>query len=79
MAALARLADVAPEEAIVIGDTPYDAQAAARAGMKTIGLLCGDFSEEKLRESGVIDVYQDVADLLEHYERSPLAAAAGAA
>ena len=77
-AALARLDDVAPDEAIVIGDTPYDAQAAARAGMKTIGLLSGGFSEEKLRESGAIDVYQDVADLLEHYERSPLVSPAAA-
>ena len=78
LAALARLDDVAPEEAIVIGDSPYDAQAAARAGMKTIGLLSGGFSEERLRASGAIDVYQDVADLLEHYERSPLAGSAAA-
>jgi beta-phosphoglucomutase-like phosphatase (HAD superfamily) len=78
LTALARLDDVAPDEAIVIGDTPYDAQAAARAGMKTIGLLSGGFSEETLRESGVIGVYCDVADLLEHYHESPLAPEASA-
>jgi HAD superfamily hydrolase (TIGR01509 family) len=72
-AALARLDGVAPEEAIVVGDTPYDAQAAARAGMSAIGLLSGGFSEEALRSSGMIDVYRDIADLLEHYEESPLA------
>ena len=71
--ALARLDGVAPDEAIVIGDTPYDAKAAARAGMRTIGLLSGGFSEETLRASGAVHVYQDVADLLEHYDETPLA------
>jgi HAD superfamily hydrolase (TIGR01509 family) len=72
--ALARLDDVAADEAIVIGDTPYDAQAASRAGLGTIGLLSGGFSEEVLRENGAIAVYRDIADLLEHYDESPLAA-----
>jgi HAD superfamily hydrolase (TIGR01509 family) len=75
-AALARLDGVAPDEAIVIGDTPYDAKAASRAGMRTIGLLSGGFPEEALLESGVIAVYQDIADLLEHFEQSPLASVA---
>ena len=72
-AALARLDGVTPDEAIVVGDTPYDAQAAAKAGMKTIALLSGGFSEDALRQPGVIDIYCDIADLLEHYEDSPLA------
>jgi HAD superfamily hydrolase (TIGR01509 family) len=71
--ALARLDDVAADEAIVIGDSPYDAAAAAKAGMKTIGLLSGGFAEETLREAGVIAIYTDIADLLEHYDESPLA------
>jgi HAD superfamily hydrolase (TIGR01549 family) len=72
-AALARLDGIASHEAIVIGDTPYDAIAAARAGMRMIGLLSGGFSEEKLRENGALEVYEDVADLLQRYEQSPLA------
>jgi HAD superfamily hydrolase (TIGR01509 family) len=71
--ALRRLGDVAPEEAIVVGDTPYDAIAARNAGMKAIGVLSGGFSEDSLRAHGVIAVYRDVADLLEHYDESPLA------
>jgi HAD superfamily hydrolase (TIGR01509 family) len=77
--ALARLDGVEPDEAIVIGDTPYDAQAANQAGLKTIGLLSGGFPEEVLRESGVIAIYRDIADLLENYEESPLNASAIAA
>jgi HAD superfamily hydrolase (TIGR01509 family) len=72
--ALARLDDVAADEAIVIGDTPYDAQAASKAGLRTIALLSGGFPEEVLRENGAIAVYDDIADLLEHYDDSPLAA-----
>ncbi len=67
-AALGRLDGVRPSEAVVVGDTPYDAIAAAKAGMQTIALLSGGFSEETLREAGAIEVYVDVADLLEHYE-----------
>ena len=67
-AALGRLDGVLASEAVVVGDTPYDAIAAAKAGMQTIALLSGGFPEETLREAGVIEVYVDVADLLEHYD-----------
>jgi HAD superfamily hydrolase (TIGR01509 family) len=69
-AALAKLDDVAPEEAIVVGDTPYDAIAARKAGMATIGVLCGGFPEDKLRSEGCIEIYRDPADLLANYDCS---------
>ncbi|MFL6227707.1 MAG: HAD family hydrolase [Pyrinomonadaceae bacterium] len=72
-AALAEFEDVAPAEAIVVGDTPYDVQAAAKAGMRTVGLLSGGFAEEALREAGAVAVYRDVSDLLDNYDESPLA------
>ena len=75
-AALEGIGGVAPEEAIVVGDTPYDAIAAAKAGMRTIGLLSGGFTEEALRSAGAVEIYKDVADLLEHYDESLLAAGA---
>ena len=58
---------------IAIGDTPYDAEAAAKAGMRTIGLLCGGWSPEDLKRSGCIAVYKDPAELLALYAASPLA------
>lgn len=73
-AALSRLDNVAPEQALVVGDTPYDAQAAAKAGMSTLGVLSGGFTEQTLFAAGAIAVYRDVADLLECYDASPLAA-----
>ena len=61
-----------PREAIVVGDTPYDAIAAAKAKLKTIGLLCGGFPEQSLKEAGCVAIYKDPADLLAHYEESPI-------
>lgn len=72
-AALGRLEDVAADEAIAVGDTPYDAQAAGKAGLRTIGLLCGGWPERDLREAGCIAIYRDPADLLRNYDGSPLA------
>jgi HAD superfamily hydrolase (TIGR01509 family) len=72
-AALNRLAGVAPQDVIVVGDTPYDAQAAAKAGIRTIGLLSGGFAEQDLRQAGCIAIYNDPADLLKNFDTSPLA------
>ncbi len=72
-AALAGLKGVAPAEAVVVGDTPYDVQAAAKAGMRAVGLLSGGFTEGVLREAGAVAVYRAVSDLLDNYDESPLA------
>jgi HAD superfamily hydrolase (TIGR01509 family) len=70
--ALGKLDGVEPGEAIVVGDTPYDAEAAAKAGLRTIGVLCGGFPEAELRAAGCGAIYRDPADLLAHYDESPL-------
>ena len=67
-AALSRLPSVDHADVLVIGDTPYDAQAAAKAGLRTIGVLCGGFTEASLREGGCIAIYRDPADLLARYD-----------
>jgi HAD superfamily hydrolase (TIGR01509 family) len=71
--ALSGIKNIKPDEAIVVGDSPYDVIAASRAGMRTIGLLSGGFTEEDLRSAGAAEIYKDVADLLEHYDESLLA------
>ena len=68
-AALDKLGEVSPNDAITVGDTRFDIEAAAKAGMATIGLLCGGTAENVLRETGAIAVYRDPADLLAHYDR----------
>ncbi|RYY06928.1 MAG: HAD family hydrolase [Alphaproteobacteria bacterium] len=61
------------EEAMVIGDTPYDAIAAKRAGIASIGVLSGGFREEDLREAGCVAVYPGPAALFTRFANSPLA------
>ena len=58
-----------PAEVIMIGDTPYDVQAALRAGIEIIALRCGGWTDAEL--TGAIAIYADPADLLEHYDLSP--------
>ena len=71
-AALEELPGVAVDKVIVVGDTPYDAEAAAKAKLRAIGLLCGGWSEEELRQAGCMAIYRDPAALLEYYDESPL-------
>jgi phosphoglycolate phosphatase-like HAD superfamily hydrolase len=55
---------------IMIGDTPYDVEAARRAGVATIAVRSGGWGDRDLE--GAVAVYDDVADLLERYDASPL-------
>jgi len=66
------LLHVQAQEAIVVGDTPYDVQAAKKIELPTVAVLCGGFAEDELRASGAIAIYRDPAGLLESYLRSPL-------
>jgi phosphoglycolate phosphatase-like HAD superfamily hydrolase len=72
-AALGELGNIEASRAAVVGDTPYDAEAAGRAGLRNrIGVLCGGFPERELRAAGMVEIYEDPADLLKHYEDSML-------
>ena len=69
-AALKLLGNPQPSEVVVVGDTPYDAEAAKKAGIKIIGVLCGGFSKETLEKAGCAEIYKNPADLLANYEQS---------
>lgn len=71
-AVLARLPGVLPSETIIVGDSPWDAIAGRKAGLRTIGLLCGGFGSIELEKAGCVAIYRDPADLLEHYHASLL-------
>jgi HAD superfamily hydrolase (TIGR01549 family) len=73
IAALRALGSLSPQDAIAIGDTPYDVAAAKKIDLPTIGLLCGGFSEQVLRDEGSVAIFRDPVDLLANYYRSPLA------
>jgi HAD superfamily hydrolase (TIGR01509 family) len=66
-------ADLKREHAVVLGDSVWDAQAAARAGLACVALETGGFSRAELESDGVVAVYRDPGDLLEHLDESALA------
>ncbi|WP_321918011.1 MULTISPECIES: HAD family hydrolase [Paraburkholderia] len=72
-AVLAKL-HVEASNALAVGDSPYDAQAANKTGLNCIGLLCGGFIEKDLRAAGCIDVYPGPAALYACFDWSPLSA-----
>jgi HAD superfamily hydrolase (TIGR01509 family) len=72
-AVLQRMHDVRAEEAVAVGDSPYDAIAAKKLNMPSIGVLSGGFPEEELRAAGYSEIYCDCAGLLKHYQQSMIA------
>ncbi|WP_038960218.1 HAD family hydrolase [Bradyrhizobium japonicum] len=59
--------------AVAIGDTPYDAIAAGKAGIPTIGVLCGGFTESSLREAGCVEVYPGPSTIYARFDDTALA------
>ncbi|MCW2499946.1 MAG: putative hydrolase [Frankiales bacterium] len=62
-------AGVGPQDAVLVGDTVWDAQAARAAGVASIGLLAGGLCEQALRDAGAVDVLDAPADLLADLDR----------
>jgi HAD superfamily hydrolase (TIGR01549 family) len=60
-------------EAVMVGDSTFDCQAAARAGVSTLAILTGGFSEQELREAGAASVFESLSELCEHLDETPLA------
>jgi phosphoglycolate phosphatase-like HAD superfamily hydrolase len=64
-AAFAKLGLSQRTDAMVVGDTPYDVEAARAAGLSAIGVLCVGFTEQALRQAGCIAVYRNPQHSLE--------------
>jgi len=75
-ASLEELGDLSPADAVTIGDTRFDVEAAKKAGLKTIAFLCGGTAESILRRGGAIAIYHDPADFLARYKKLVAHAAA---
>lgn len=68
LAALEKLGDPDKATVVAVGDTPYDAEAAGKAGLRTVGVLCGGFPADGLRKAGCVAIFDDPEDLLKCYE-----------
>lgn len=69
-AALAKVAPLGADEAAVVGDTPWDAEAAARLGLRVVGFRSGGFPDEALAQAGACELYDGPGDLLARFESS---------
>ena len=72
-AGLRRLGKLPLAEVVVVGDSPFDAIAAHRLGVRAVGVLCGGFPEADLRAAGCLAIYADPEHLLRELDGSPLA------
>jgi phosphoglycolate phosphatase-like HAD superfamily hydrolase len=61
-----------PARAVMVGDTVWDVLAAQRAGLPSVGLLCGGISEEELRGAGAAETYPGPSALLDELEGSAI-------
>jgi HAD superfamily hydrolase (TIGR01549 family) len=60
-------------DAVMVGDTPWDCTAAARAGVPTIAVLTGGFAESELRDAGAVAVFESIDELRERLDETALA------
>jgi HAD superfamily hydrolase (TIGR01509 family) len=61
-----------PAEALMIGDSIWDCRAAERAGVRSVGVLTGGFSEAELLDAGAAKVFDSVETLREHLDEAPV-------
>jgi HAD superfamily hydrolase (TIGR01509 family) len=61
------------DDAVMVGDTPWDVKAAGSADVQTLAVRTGGFSVQELREAGALDVYESVRELCDALDRTPLA------
>jgi HAD superfamily hydrolase (TIGR01509 family) len=60
------------DDAVMVGDTPWDVHAAKDAGVETVTVRTGGFGDDELREAGAIAVFESVAQLREKLDETPL-------
>ena len=59
-------------DAVLVGDSTFDCEAAKRAGVPAVAILTGGFSEAELRDAGAVGVFESVGELCERLDETPL-------
>jgi HAD superfamily hydrolase (TIGR01509 family) len=59
-------------DAVMVGDTPWDVEAARKAGLETVCIMTGGFSEQELRDAGAVAVFESARELRERLDETPL-------
>jgi HAD superfamily hydrolase (TIGR01549 family) len=69
---LAALERAGGDEAVMVGDSTWDCEAAGRAGIATVAVLTGGFSQQELRAAGAVAVFESVDELRRRLGETPL-------
>jgi HAD superfamily hydrolase (TIGR01549 family) len=59
-------------DAVMVGDAPWDIEAAREAGIETVCVITGGYSEQELRDAGAVAVFESVDELRRHLGEAPL-------
>jgi HAD superfamily hydrolase (TIGR01549 family) len=59
-------------DAVMVGDSTFDCEAAKRAGLETVAVMTGGFSEQELRDAGAVAVFESITALRESLDDTPL-------
>jgi HAD superfamily hydrolase (TIGR01549 family) len=70
----AALEKAGDDDAVMVGDSTWDCEAARRAGVETVAVLTGGFSEAELREAGAVAVFESIEELRNRLDETPLRA-----
>ena len=68
----AALLKAGADDAVMVGDTPWDIEAARRCGLETITVVTGGYSEQELREAGAVSVFESIEELRRNLASTPL-------
>jgi HAD superfamily hydrolase (TIGR01549 family) len=68
----AALEHAGSDSAVMVGDSTWDCEAAARAGVQTVAVLTGGFSDQELRDAGAIAVFHSIEELRRRLSDTPL-------
>lgn len=60
------------DDAVMVGDTPWDVEAAGNAGVPTVAVRTGGFAVSELEEAGAVAVFESVSELCEKLDQTPL-------
>lgn len=64
--------DARADDSVMVGDTPWDVEAAKQAGVPTVGVMTGGFAEQELTDAGAVAVFESVGDLCRRLDETPL-------
>ena len=70
---LAALEKAGTRDAVMVGDTPWDIESARKAGVETVCVITGGWSEQELRDAGAVAVFESAEELCERLGETPLA------